>query len=114
MRALSLARARACALWAAAGRWTDTAGLVRTAAVLIEANCRLHGGEGTWAPMAEACLGYSAVSAMIDSYLDPIAFAAIPKMPHTFRAHAMEAKVPPPDRGSGKPLGRAPCRRTRC
>ena len=25
--------------------------------VLIEANCRLHGGEGTWAPMAEARLG---------------------------------------------------------
>eukprot|EP00966_Prymnesium_polylepis_P215695 4994720-Prymnesium_polylepis.2 len=34
--------------------------------VLIEANCRLHGGEGTWAPMAEACVGYSQVSGMID------------------------------------------------
>ena len=31
--------------------------------VLIEANCRLHGGEGTWAPMAAACVGYSAVGA---------------------------------------------------
>lgn len=49
--------------------------------VLIEANCRLHGGEGTWAPMAEACLGYSQVSAMIDSYLDPLAFAALPPFP---------------------------------
>ena len=39
--------------------------------MLIEANCRLHGGEGTWAPMAEACLGYSAVSAMLDAFLDP-------------------------------------------
>lgn len=61
--------------------------------VLIEANCRLHGGEGTWAPMAEACLGYSAVSAMIDSYLDPLAFAALPRVPENFRAHAKEAKI---------------------
>ena len=61
--------------------------------VLIEANCRLHGGEGTWAPMAEASLGYSAVSAMLDAYLDPAAFAAIPEMPLHFRAHAMEAKI---------------------
>lgn len=61
--------------------------------VLIEANCRLHGGEGTWAPMAEACLGYSAVSAMIDSYLDPLAFAALPRVPDNFMAHAKEAKI---------------------
>jgi len=61
--------------------------------VLIEANCRLHGGEGTWAPMAEACLGYSAVSAMLDSYIDPVVFAAIPKIPLSFRAHAKEAKI---------------------
>lgn len=61
--------------------------------VLIEANCRLHGGEGTWAPMAEACLGYSAVSAMLDAYLDPLAFATIPPMPSAFRAHAKEAKL---------------------
>ena len=61
--------------------------------VLIEANCRLHGGEGTWAPMAVACLGYSAVSAMVDAYLDPVAFAALPVAPVRFRAHAKEAKV---------------------
>lgn len=61
--------------------------------VLIEANCRLHGGEGTWAPMAEACLGYSAVSAMLDAYIDPLAFAAIPTTPINFHAHAKEAKI---------------------
>ena len=61
--------------------------------VLIEANCRLHGGEGTWAPMAEACLGYSAISALLDAHLDPIAFAALPVTPSAFQAHAMEAKL---------------------
>ena len=61
--------------------------------VLIEVNCRLHGGEGTWAPMAEACLGYSMVTAMCDAHLDPAAFAALPAAPSAFRAHAMEAKL---------------------
>jgi len=61
--------------------------------VLIEANCRLHGGEGTWAPMAEACVGYSQVSGMIDAYLDPLAFAALPEAPSNFVAHAKEANM---------------------
>jgi biotin carboxylase len=61
--------------------------------VLIEANCRLHGGEGTWTPMVETCLGYSQVSAMIDAYLDPPAFAAIPAYPDNFKAFATEADM---------------------
>ena len=62
--------------------------------VLIEANCRLHGGEGTWAPMAEACTGgYSQISAMIDSYIDPAAFAALPYVPSNFVAHCTEANM---------------------
>lgn len=61
--------------------------------VLIEVNCRIHGGEGTWAPMAEAAMGYSAVTAVIDAHLDPGAFAALPTVPCNFAAHAMEAKL---------------------
>lgn len=61
--------------------------------VLVEANCRLHGGEGTWAPMAKACMGYSAVSALLDAYFDPSAFARLPAVPSGFRAAAMEAKL---------------------
>ena len=63
--------------------------------VLIEVNCRVHGGEGTWAPMAEACCGYSAVSALLDAYFTPAAFAALPALPGAggLRAFAMEAKL---------------------
>lgn len=75
------------------GAMHSEAKLEERGAVLIEVNCRLHGGEGTWAPMAEACLGYSAVSACCDAYLDPAAFAALPQLPINFRAHAMEAKL---------------------
>ena len=34
-----------------------------------------------------------AVSAMIDAYLDPLAFAALPTLPCNFRAYACEAKI---------------------
>uniref|UniRef100_A0A7S4C380 ATP-grasp domain-containing protein n=1 Tax=Chrysotila carterae TaxID=13221 RepID=A0A7S4C380_CHRCT len=61
--------------------------------VVVEINCRLHGGEGTWAPMAEACLGYSAVSAALDAAVDPAAFSMLPTRPANFKAHAMEAKL---------------------
>lgn len=61
--------------------------------VLIEVNCRMHGGEGTWAPMAEACVGYSAVSACADCFIDPAAFAFLPVSPSNFMSHAMEAKL---------------------
>ena len=63
--------------------------------VLIEVNCRVHGGEGTWAPMAESCCGYSAVSALLDAYFAPDAFAALPALPGAtgLNAFAMEAKL---------------------
>jgi len=64
--------------------------------VLIEVNCRLHGGEGTWAPMSEACLGYSMVSALLDATLEPEAFAALPPLPTAFKSYAMEAKLRSP------------------
>eukprot|EP00966_Prymnesium_polylepis_P055624 1286491-Prymnesium_polylepis.1 len=38
-----------------------TEGGRRRGAVLIEANCRLHGAGGSWKPVADACLGYSQV-----------------------------------------------------
>ena len=43
--------------------------------------------------MAEACIGYSAVSACADCFLDPAAFAALPAVPTDFKNHAMEAKL---------------------
>ena len=55
--------------------------------VLVEVNCRLHGGEGIWLPISQACLGYTQVSAMADAYLNPQAFAALPSLPFDLQAH---------------------------
>lgn len=49
--------------------------------VLVEVNCRLHGGEGIWLPIAEACLHYTQVSALHDACFAPEAFAALPATP---------------------------------
>jgi len=46
--------------------------------VLIESNCRLHGLEGSWCPITEACFGYSQVGALLDAYYAPEAFGALP------------------------------------
>ena len=55
--------------------------------VLVEVNGRLHGGEGIWLPIADACLGYTQVSAMCDAYLNHEAFNALPRVPTGLRAH---------------------------
>jgi len=54
--------------------------------VLVEANCRLHGGDGQWEPVARRCLGYSQISALADAYLDPAAFARLPSLPVNMKA----------------------------
>eukprot|EP00934_Nitzschia_sp_Nitz4_P007678 Nitzschia sp. Nitz4//scaffold443_size6817//3461//5264//NITZ4_009168-RA/size6817-augustus-gene-0.2-mRNA-1//-1//CDS//3329552042//7668//frame0 len=38
--------------------------------ILVEINCRLHGGNGAWVHPAEICIGYSQVMAMMDVYLN--------------------------------------------
>jgi biotin carboxylase len=72
--------------------------------VLIEVNCRIHGGEGTWAAMAQEAMGYSAVSALLDAYLRPEAFALLPVLPTGFSAVAMEAKLRSPVEGTLKSI----------
>lgn len=55
--------------------------------MLVEVNCRLHGGEGIWLPISDACLGYTQVSAMCDAYVDAPAFRALPHVPRELKAH---------------------------
>merc|ERR1719379_1559319 len=46
---------------------------------LVEVNCRAHGGDGTWAPLAKALTGsYCQVDASIDAFLDERRFFELP------------------------------------
>lgn len=60
---------------------------------LVEMNCRTHGGDGAWVPLARALTGgYSQVDATLDAFVPSAAgFAALPpRPPHPFRAAGQE------------------------
>jgi biotin carboxylase len=48
---------------------------------LVEVGSRCHGGEGSWVPVAEECVGYHQIGATLDVYVDPDAFEALPAAP---------------------------------
>jgi len=63
-------------------------------AVMIESNCRLHGAEGSWKPIAERCLGYSHVSTLLDAYdPSPDKFNDLPKVPENLKAYGAQVGV---------------------
>ena len=57
---------------------------------LVEVGTRCHGGEGTWIPVVQECIGYSQLDATLNAFLRPDQFDAIPAVP-TLRNHGMEA-----------------------
>jgi biotin carboxylase len=59
---------------------------------LVEVNCRAHGGDGTFRPLAKALTGgYSQVEMAVDAFVDPLAFARTPDTPsYPFRAAGQE------------------------
>jgi len=49
---------------------------------LVEMNCRAHGGDGAWNPLAmELTGGFTQVNCTIDAFMDDGAFAKIPNLP---------------------------------
>jgi len=48
---------------------------------LVEVGSRPHGGEGSWVPLVNKCVGRNQVQCMIDSILDEKAFNLLPEYP---------------------------------
>lgn len=61
---------------------------------LVEVNARAHGGNGEWVPVIEPLLGYSQVSALLDAFLAPDAYAALPDAPRPFAGGGILAFLP--------------------
>lgn len=63
--------------------------------VLVELNCRLHGGNGAWVQPVESCMGYSQLSVMMDVYLRGGAglFATIPAWPEVVNGGCFQVKM---------------------
>merc|ERR1711971_302193 len=54
---------------------------------LVEMNCRTHGGDGAWVPLARALAGYAQPELTLDSHMNEQAFSQIPDvMPSPFKA----------------------------
>jgi biotin carboxylase len=61
---------------------------------LVECNCRSHGGNGEWIDTADALMGYSQVTALLDAYVNPAGFDALPAAPQPFNGTGMLVFLP--------------------
>ncbi|CAJ1927530.1 unnamed protein product [Cylindrotheca closterium] len=62
--------------------------------VLVELNCRLHGGNGAWVRPAEICMGYDQLTMLMDCYLNGgKIFDNIPSRPITANSYCQQVKM---------------------
>lgn len=57
---------------------------------LVEVGTRCHGGEATWATVAQECIGYTQIEATLNCYLRPDRFEALPSSPQTLLKQGAE------------------------
>lgn len=65
-------------------------GVMHYSPCLVEVGARCHGGEGTWIPVVNECIGYSQAEMCLNCYLRPDRFDEIPFQP-TLLNHGCEA-----------------------
>jgi biotin carboxylase len=58
--------------------------------IIVEVSSGLHGGDGSWMPVAQQCIGYTQVEACLALYVRPDRFDALPKAPSTMYAEGSE------------------------
>lgn len=80
--------------------------ITETGPCLVEMNCRAHGGDGSWRPLAKALTGgYSQVEATADAVLEPEKFERLPdKHPSPFKASGLEVILVSFSRGKVKEM----------
>ena len=70
--------------------------LTKDGPCLVEMNCRAHGGDGNWTPLARALCGdkYCQVEGTADCYLDEEGFNKLPdKPPSPLQAHGLDVML---------------------
>ena len=73
--------------------------LTKSGPCLVEVGSRCHGGEGTWKPIADNCVGYNQIDVTLDAYLEEGRFMALPDVPTKLRMYGREAFVVARDSG---------------
>lgn len=57
-------------------------GVIEYSPCLVEVGSRCHGGEGTWIPIVNECVGYNQLDSALSLYLRPDNFDSLPFEPH--------------------------------
>mmetsp|Transcript_32066 Transcript_32066/g.65415 ORF Transcript_32066/g.65415 Transcript_32066/m.65415 type:complete len:694 (+) Transcript_32066:419-2500(+) len=74
---------------------------------LVEMNCRAHGGDGNWAPLARKLTGgkYCQIEATVDAYLEGEEFHKLPDVPPSpLKAHGLEVNLVSYSKGKVKSM----------
>eukprot|EP00985_Skeletonema_marinoi_P033822 scaffold42277_cov153-Skeletonema_marinoi.AAC.1 len=73
---------------------------------LVEMNCRAHGGDGNWTPLARALTGsYCQVDVTANAYLDEEEFHKVPDVPPSpLKAHGLEINLVSYSKGKVKSM----------
>ena len=66
---------------------------------LVEVGCRCHGGEGSWLPITEECIGYSQIEATLNCYLRSDRFNRLPATPNLLLKQGVEVFLVSTDSG---------------
>ena len=56
----------------------------------MQVGCRCHGGEGSWLPITEECIGYSQIEATLNCYLRSDRFNRLPAKPDLLLKQGVE------------------------
>mmetsp|Transcript_8797 Transcript_8797/g.13163 ORF Transcript_8797/g.13163 Transcript_8797/m.13163 type:complete len:979 (-) Transcript_8797:119-3055(-) len=73
--------------------------MTSTGPCLVEVGSRCHGGEASWAVVAEECVGYTQIEATLNCYLRPDRFDALPPAPETLLKQGAEVFMVSRQRG---------------
>ena len=57
----------------------------------MEVGSRCHGGEGSWMPVVQECIGYNQIDSTLDCYLRPDRFDELPAAPKRLLKEGCEA-----------------------
>ena len=78
--------------------------LTPTGPCLVEVGSRCHGGEGSWLPVVQECIGYSMLEATLSCYLRPDRFDDLPAAPQSLLKEGCEAFMVSLHRGTIKDI----------
>ena len=67
--------------------------MTKTGPCLVEVGSRCHGGEGTWQPIANGCVGYNQIDVTLDAYLEEGRFMCLPDAPTSLAMSGREAFI---------------------